>query len=207
MSDAATILEGVRVLPVLVIRELDHAAPLADALVAGGLRAVEVTLRSPVSIQAVAAMRRAAPELQVGAGTIRTVADVQAAKAAGADFLVSPGTTPALAEAFRDSGLPVIPGVATASEAMARADDGFTLLKFFPAERVGGVAALKDLAGPLPDLRFCPTGGIGEERIADYLALPNVVCVGGSWIAPEALQAAGDWAAIEANARRAAAFA
>lgn len=200
------ILHGVRVLPVLVVRDLAHAAPLARALAAGGSPAAEITLRSPASLEVIAAMRAAAPQLRVGAGTVLSQSDVDAAKAAGAQYLISPGSTPALLRSMTASGLPSIPGAATPSEAMALAEQGFELMKFFPAERSGGPAALKDLYGPLPRLRFCPTGGITEDKIEAYLACPNVVCVGGSWIAPESLLAAGDWGAIEANARRAAGY-
>jgi 2-dehydro-3-deoxyphosphogluconate aldolase/(4S)-4-hydroxy-2-oxoglutarate aldolase len=195
------------VLPVLVVRDVAHAEPLARALAAGGVTAAEITLRSPASLEVITAMRAAAPDLWVGAGTVLSAEDAAAAREAGAQFLISPGTTAALARALKESGLPSIPGIATASEAMARAEEGFTLMKFFPAERAGGPAALKDMHGPLPKLRFCPTGGITPDKVEAYLACPNVVCVGGSWIAPEALMDAGDWAAVEANARRASGFA
>ena len=207
MADTGDRLRRVGVLPVLVVREVAHAEPLARALVAGGVTAAEITLRAPAALAAITRMREAAPELWVGAGTVLSAADVDAAASAGAQFLISPGSTPALARAFSASGLPCLPGVATASEAMARAEEGFSLMKFFPAERSGGPAALRDLHGPLPKLRFCPTGGITPEKVDAYLACPNVVCVGGSWIAPEALMQAGDWAAVEANARRAAGYA
>jgi 2-dehydro-3-deoxyphosphogluconate aldolase/(4S)-4-hydroxy-2-oxoglutarate aldolase len=165
---------------------------------------VEVTLRTPAALDAIVAMRAAAPGLAVGAGTLLTPADVDAAVAAGADFLVSPGTTPALAQAFLASGLPSLPGVATASEAIARRAEGFAELKFFPAEAIGGTALLKSWLGPLPDLAFCPTGGISPAKATDYLALANVACIGGSWIASEASMDAQDWAGIEARAAAAA---
>lgn len=192
------------VIPVLEVERLDDAAPLAQALAAGGLRVIELTLRTACALEAVGAMKRAAPSLIVGMGTIRSRDDVKAAITAGADFLVSPGATPDLLAALK--GVPALPGVATASEAMGAAEAGFLALKFFPAEPAGGLAYLKALAGPLPDLVFCPTGGIDAARAADYLALSNVRCVGGSWIAPKAAIAAGDWRLIEANAGRAAAL-
>jgi 2-dehydro-3-deoxyphosphogluconate aldolase/(4S)-4-hydroxy-2-oxoglutarate aldolase len=192
------------VIPVLEVERLDDAAPLAQALAAGGLRVIELTLRTACALEAVGAMKRAAPSLIVGMGTIRSRDDVKAAITAGADFLVSPGATPDLLAALK--GVPALPGVATASEAMGAAEAGFQALKFFPAEPAGGLAYLKALAGPLPDLVFCPTGGIDAARAADYLALSNVRCVGGSWIAPKAAIAAGDWRLIEANAGRAAAL-
>lgn len=192
------------VIPVLEVERLDDAAPLAQALAAGGLRVIELTLRTACALEAVGAMKRAAPSLIVGMGTIRSRDDVKAAITAGANFLVSPGATPDLLAALK--GVPALPGVATASEAMGAAEAGFQALKFFPAEPAGGLAYLKALAGPLPDLVFCPTGGIDAARAADYLALSNVRCVGGSWIAPKAAIAAGDWRLIEANAGRAAAL-
>ena len=203
-AGAEALLDGVRVLPVLVVRNVEHAEPLARALMAAGVRAAEITLRTPAALEAIGRMRAAEPELRVGAGTLLSPADVEAAKAAGAQFLITPGTTPLLAGALKASGVPAIPGAATASEAMALAEQGFRLLKFFPAERAGGAAALRDLQGPLPHLRFCPTGGVSEEKVESYLSLNNVVCVGGSWVAPEAMMAAGDWAGVEAIARRAA---
>lgn len=200
--DAIMDLAGV--IPVLEVERLGDAAPLAQALAAGGLRVIELTLRTACALEAVGAMKRAAPSLIVGMGTIRSRDDVKAAITAGADFLVSPGATPDLLAALK--GVPALPGVATASEAMGAAEAGFQALKFFPAEPAGGLAYLKALAGPLPDLVFCPTGGIDAARAADYLALSNVRCVGGSWIAPKAAIAAGDWRLIEANAGRAAAL-
>lgn len=196
------IMEAASVIPVLEVERLADAAPLAKALADGGLRVVELTLRTACALDAMAEMKRAAPSLLVGMGTIRTGADVEKSLAAGADFLVSPGATPELLAAMRAG--PALPGVATASEAMAAADAGYRALKFFPAEPAGGLGFLRSLAGPLPDIRFCPTGGIDAERAADYLKLPNVPCVGGSWIAAKAMIATGDWKGIEANARHAA---
>jgi len=191
------------IVPVITIEDVAAAAPLAAALERGGLPVAEVTLRTPDALAALRAMKRAAPSLLVGAGTLRTPRDVEAAVAHGADFLVSPGTTPALERALLESGRLAIPGVATPSEALARAEAGFSLLKLFPAEAVGGRALLRSLAGPLPELRFVPTGGIDAARAPDYLALPNVVAIGGSWIAERSAIRSGDWAGIEARARAA----
>lgn len=191
------------VIPVLAVKRLGDAAPLARALAAGGLKVIELTLRTEVALDAMKAMQDAAPELLVGMGTVRTPEDAAKSAREGAAFLVSPGLTPALGEAMLATGLACLPGVATAGEAMAAREQGFEVLKFFPAEPAGGVAYLKALAGPLPDVRFCPTGSISRERAPDYLALANVVCVGGSWIATTADIDAGNWAAITANARAA----
>lgn len=196
------IMAAASVIPVLEVERLDDAAPLARALAAGGLKVVELTLRTAAALAALGEMKRAAPALLVGMGTIRTGEDVERSLAAGADFLVSPGASAALLRAMRDA--PALPGVATASEAMTAAEAGYRAMKFFPAEPAGGAAYLKSLAGPLPDLRFCPTGGITPERAGEYFALPNVPCVGGTWIATRAMIAAGDWTGIEANARKAA---
>ena len=192
------------VVPVLVVEDAATAAPLARALVAGGLRALEVTLRTPAALDAIRAMAEAVPDAVVGAGTLLTPEDVAAAKAAGARFGVSPGWTPRLLDAADKAGLPMLPGVATPSEAMLAAERGLTHLKFFPAEQSGGAPALKAWSGPLPNLSFCPTGGVTPGNAASYLALPNVVCVGGSWVAPKSLVEAGDWPRIEALAREAA---
>lgn len=194
------------VVPVLVVRDAARADGLARALVAGGLPALEVTLRTPAALEAIRAMA-AVPGGVVGAGTLLTPADVRAAKAAGARFGVSPGATPALIAACEDEGLPLLPGVATASEAMALLERGYDIVKLFPAEAVGGRNLLKSLGGPLPRIGFCPTGGITEATALDYLKLPNVVCVGGSWVAPDDEVAAGDWGAITARARAAAGLA
>lgn len=193
------------VVPVLVIEDVAHARPLAEALVAGGLPALEVTLRTPCALEAIRAMAEVAGGV-VGAGTLLTPADVAAAKAAGARFGVSPGATPALLAAAEAEGLPLLPGAATASEVMALLERGYDMAKFFPAANIGGAPALKALAGPLPQMGFCPTGGIGAANAADYLALPNVLCVGGSWVAPAHLMAAGDWAEIQSLAKAASAL-
>lgn len=191
------------VIPVLVIDEAAHARPLAEALVAGGLPVLEVTLRTPAALEAIGLMA-GVPGAVVGAGTVLGGADIAAARRAGARFCVTPGATGALLEAAEALEVPLLPGAATASEAMALAERGYDVLKFFPAAAAGGAAFLRALAGPLPQLRFCPTGGIGPETAADWLALPNVICVGGSWVAPRAALAAGDWARIVELARHAA---
>lgn len=200
------ILAKASVIPVLEIDALAKAAPLAAALADGGLEVVELTLRTPCALDALAAMKKEAPALIVGMGTVRGAADVKASIGAGADFLVSPGANVSLLGALAKSGVPALPGVATASEAMTAQDAGFGAVKFFPAEPAGGVAYLKSLAGPLPDLVFCPTGGIGAEKAKEYLALANVACVGGSWIATREMIAREDWAAVKANAAIAAAL-
>ena len=189
------------VIPVIVIHRLAHAVPLARALVAGGVRVLEVTLRTPVALQAMQAIAAEVPEAIVGAGTLRTPADVQAAVSAGCRFGVSPGYTTALGRACREVGLPLLPGVATASEVMAACDDGLRFLKFFPATAAGGVPVLKALAGPFPDVAFCPTGGITLQTAPEFLALPQVKVVGGSWLTPAPLLEAGDWAGITELAR------
>ena len=195
------VISAASVIPVLEVDRLEDAAPLARALEAGGLRVVELTLRTRAALEALGEMKRAARTLIVGMGTIRTGDDVERSLAASADFLVSPGAGADLLRAMNVA--PSLPGVATASEAMAAVEAGFRALKFFPAEPAGGAAYLKALAGPLPDILFCPTGGITPEKAPDYFALPNVACVGGTWIATRAMIAAGDWSGIEANARRA----
>ncbi|WP_121065494.1 bifunctional 4-hydroxy-2-oxoglutarate aldolase/2-dehydro-3-deoxy-phosphogluconate aldolase [Chachezhania antarctica] len=180
------------VIPVLVVHDTAAAIPLARALVDGGVPVLEVTLRTPNALDVIREMATV-PGAIVGAGTLLSAADVAAAKAAGAQFGVSPGATDALIEACRAEGLPLLPGAATASEVMKLREQGFRMLKFFPAEAVGGVAALKGLYGPLADMRFCPTGGVNPKNLADYLALPNVVCAGGSWLAPDDLVSEGRW--------------
>ena len=183
------------VVPVLVIDDLDHARPLAEALVKGGLPALEVTLRTPCALDAIRAMSQV-PGGVVGAGTLLTPADVKAAKAAGATFGVSPGATDRLIAACEDEGLPLLPGAVTASEIMALLERGYTVQKFFPAEQSGGAAFLKSIGSPIPQVSFCPTGGIGPTNAPDYLALKNILCVGGSWVAPKDAMARGDWAEI-----------
>jgi 2-dehydro-3-deoxyphosphogluconate aldolase/(4S)-4-hydroxy-2-oxoglutarate aldolase len=201
--DARPLLALAPVIPVLTIKDAAVAVPLARALVAGGLPVIEVTLRTPAALDAIRAIAREVPEAVVGAGTITRVEDIQAATAAGSRFLVSPGTPAALAEALAEVPVPVLPGCATVTEAMALAARGFTALKFFPAEPSGGAAFLKSLSGPLPGLVFCPTGGIDVAKAPTYLALANVGAVGGSWIVPDDALASGDFARIAALARAA----
>ena len=191
------------VVPVLIVHDAATAAPLAGALIAGGLPALEVTLRTPAALDAIRAMA-AVPGGIVGAGTLLTPADVHAAKAAGARFGVSPGATDALLAACEAEDLPLLPGAATATEAMRLLERGYDMLKFFPAEASGGAPALKALASPLPQITFCPTGGVSPSNAPDYLSLPNVACVGGSWVAPSDAIATGDWARITDLARTAA---
>ncbi len=206
MMKIEDILELASVIPVLEVGDLKAAAPLAEALAQGGLKVIEMTMRTPAAANALALMKKAVPGLIVGMGTIRSEIDIARSKDRGADFLVSPGAGPRLLATIAECGLPALPGVATASEAMAAREAGFAAMKFFPAEPAGGLSYLKSLAGPLPDIVFCPTGGISAERAPDYLALPNVACVGGSWIASKDMIAKGDWKTIEENARRAAAM-
>ncbi len=191
------------VVPVLVVEDVAHAGPLARALVKGGLPALEVTLRTPAALDAIRAMAEVEGGV-VGAGTLLTPADVKAAKAAGARFGVSPGATERILDACAEHELPLLPGAATASEIMALLEKGYTVQKFFPAEQAGGAAYLKSIGSPLPQVKFCPTGGITLAKARDYLALPNILCVGGSWVAPKAAMAAGDWAAITSLAAEAA---
>ncbi|NDY92419.1 bifunctional 4-hydroxy-2-oxoglutarate aldolase/2-dehydro-3-deoxy-phosphogluconate aldolase [Ideonella livida] len=183
------------VIPVIVIDRLEDAVPLAQALVAGGVKVLEVTLRTPVALKAIEAMSAVEGAI-VGAGTIRSAADARAAKAAGAVFGVSPGYTAEVGAACREVGLPLLPGVATASEVMAAQADGLNFLKFFPATAAGGIPMLKALAGPFPDVVFCPTGGISLATAPDFLALPNVKVCGGSWLTPADAVKSGDWARI-----------
>jgi 2-dehydro-3-deoxyphosphogluconate aldolase/(4S)-4-hydroxy-2-oxoglutarate aldolase len=194
------------VIPVLTVTELDHAVPLARALFAGGLRVLEITLRSSVALAAIEAMRKALPDAIVGAGTLTRAVDFAAAGKAGAQFGVTPGLTPELSAAARGARFPLLPGVMTPTELIAARAAGFNVLKLFPAQQAGGIAMLKALGAPFPDVLFCPTGGITRATAPEFLALPNVVCVGGSWLAPAAMLAAGDWDGIEALARDAAAL-
>jgi len=194
------------VIPVIVIDRVDDAVPLARALVEGGVRVLEVTLRTPTALACIEAMARAVPEAIVGAGTVRSAADARAARDAGCAFAVSPGHTAPVAQACREAGLPLLPGVATASEVMAASADGHTFLKFFPAAAAGGIAMLKALAGPFPDVVFCPTGGITVETAPQFLALPNVKVCGGSWLTPADAVGARDWARVARLAREASAL-
>lgn len=191
------------VIPVVVLHRAGDAVPLARALVAGGVRVLEVTLRTPAALACIEAIAQEVPEAIVGAGTIRTPAEAHAARQAGSAFGVSPGYTREVAQACRDVGLPLLPGVATASEVMAACAEGFRFLKFFPATAAGGIPMLKALAGPFPDVVFCPTGGITPHTASDFLALPNVRVCGGSWLTPADAVDAGDWARITALAHAA----
>jgi 2-dehydro-3-deoxyphosphogluconate aldolase/(4S)-4-hydroxy-2-oxoglutarate aldolase len=194
------------VVAVVVIDKLGDAVPLARALVGGGVRAIEVTLRTPVALEAIRAIAADVEGAVVGAGTLLTPKDLRVAEEAGARFGVSPGVTPALLDAADDSMLPYLPGAATATEAMQLFERGYTLQKFFPATPAGGPEYLRSLASPLPGIRFCPTGGISAATARDWLALPNVVCIGGSWMTVEKLVRAGEWTAVETLAREAAAL-
>ncbi|NDP40941.1 MAG: bifunctional 4-hydroxy-2-oxoglutarate aldolase/2-dehydro-3-deoxy-phosphogluconate aldolase [Rhodoferax sp.] len=198
---ALQVMQDAPVIPVIVLNDLAHAVPMARALVAGGIRMLEVTLRTPQALACIEAIAREVPEAVVGAGTVRSRADAQAAAMAGARFAVSPGFTPAVGQACRDVGLALLPGVATGSEIMQALEAGFTELKFFPALQAGGAAMLKAWSGPFFDVRFCPTGGVTLQNAPDLLVLPNVLCVGGSWLVPFDALAQGDWARITELAR------
>ncbi|GGY45825.1 bifunctional 4-hydroxy-2-oxoglutarate aldolase/2-dehydro-3-deoxy-phosphogluconate aldolase [Streptomyces djakartensis] len=200
----ASLLDLAPVVPVVVIEDAERAVALARALVAGGLPAIEVTLRTPAALDAIREIAREVPDAVVGAGTVISPAQVGDAVAAGARFLVSPGWTDVLLGEMRGSGVPFLPGVSTTSEVVALLERGVREMKFFPAEAAGGTAYLKSLSGPLPQARFCPTGGIGPAAAPDYLALPNVACVGGSWMLPPDAVAQHDWGRVEALARAAA---
>lgn len=200
-----SVLDLAPVVPVVVLDDAADAVPLARALVNGGLPAIEVTLRTPAALDAIRAIAAGVPDAVVGAGTVLSAAAVTDAVSAGARFLVSPGWTDTLLNALRDSGVPFLPGVSTASEVVALLERGVTEMKFFPAEAAGGTAYLSSLAGPLPRARFCPTGGITAAKAPSYLALPNVGCVGGTWMIPPDALAAKDWDRVEALAREASA--
>jgi 2-dehydro-3-deoxyphosphogluconate aldolase/(4S)-4-hydroxy-2-oxoglutarate aldolase len=205
-ADPTALVARTPVIPVLTIERAADAVPLARALVAGGLPVIEVTLRTAAAIEAIKAIAAQVPDCVVGVGTVVRVADIAAAISAGAKYLVSPGTPPELAAALAEASVPVLPGCATVSEAMALSARGFKVLKFFPAEASGGIAWLKSVGAPLPDIKFCPTGGIDSRNAAAYLACPNVIAVGGSWVAPKDALAAGDFARITELARAAAAL-
>lgn len=203
LPDPRPLIAATPVIPVLTIERAADAVPLAKALAAGGLSVIEVTLRTPAAIEAIRVVSTEVPSMVVGAGTVVKEADIEASVKAGARYLVSPGTPVSLADALMRSPVPVIPGCGTVSEAMALADRGFAVLKFFPAETAGGIAWLKSVAAPLPNLRFCPTGGIDMKNAAAYLALPNVLAIGGSWVAPKDAVASGDFARVTALSREA----
>ena len=197
---ALQVMQDSPVIPVIVLTDIGQAVQMARSLVAGGIRMLEVTLRTPQALACIEAIARDVPEAAVGAGTVRNAADVQASAMAGARFIVSPGYTTALGQACRDADLPLLPGVATGSEIMMAQEDGLTELKFFPAMQAGGPAMLKAWGGPFGDVRFCPTGGVNAANALDFLALPNVVCVGGSWLTPPDALARGNWAQVTALA-------
>jgi 2-dehydro-3-deoxyphosphogluconate aldolase/(4S)-4-hydroxy-2-oxoglutarate aldolase len=200
---ALQVMQDAPVIPVIVLHDVAHAVPMARALVAGGIRMLEVTLRTPQALACMAAIANEVEGAVVGAGTVRSAADATAAAKAGARFAVSPGYTPAVGQACRDQGLPLLPGVATGSEIMMAQEDGYTELKFFPAMQAGGPGMLKAWSGPFLDVKFCPTGGVTPGNALEFLSLPNVACVGGSWLVPADALAQGDWARIEALAREA----
>lgn len=203
---AQEVMRDAPVIPVIVLHDVRHAVPMARALVEGGICMLEVTLRTPQALDCMRAIASEVPEAVVGAGTVRSAADAEAAARAGARFAVSPGFTPAVGRACRDQGLPLLPGVATGSEIMLAQEEGHAALKFFPALQAGGAAMLKAWSGPFGDVVFCPTGGISPGNAAEFLALPNVACVGGSWLVPGDALAQGDWARITRLAREAAAL-
>ena len=200
---ALQVMQDAPVIPVIVLNDVAHAVPMARALVAGGIRMLEVTLRTSQALACIEAIAKQVPEAIVGAGTVRNAADAKAAANAGAKFAVSPGYTPAVGQACRDEGLSLLPGVATGSEIMMAQEDGYTELKFFPAMQAGGPAMLKAWGGPFFDVRFCPTGGVTAQNASEFLSLSNVACVGGSWLVPAEALAKGDWARIEKLAREA----
>jgi 2-dehydro-3-deoxyphosphogluconate aldolase/(4S)-4-hydroxy-2-oxoglutarate aldolase len=200
---ALQVMQDAPVIPVIVLNDVAHAVPMARALVAGGIRMLEVTLRTSQALACIEAIAKEVPEAIVGAGTVRNAADAKAASNAGAKFAVSPGYTPSVGQACRDEGLSLLPGVATGSEIMMAQEDGYTELKFFPAMQAGGPAMLKAWGGPFFDVRFCPTGGVTAQNASEFLSLSNVACVGGSWLVPAEALAKGDWARIEMLAREA----
>lgn len=203
MIDTQTLTSHGPVIPVIVLHRMEHAVPMAEALLEGGVLVLEVTLRTPVALQCIEAIAKAVPRAVLGAGTLRSAADARAARDAGCVFGVSPGYTRAIGAACREAGLALLPGVATASEVMAANADGLTFLKFFPAVPAGGVPMLKALHGPFPDVAFCPTGGLTPDNAPQFLALPNVRVCGGSWLTPADAVEQGDWARITRLAREA----
>ena len=203
MTTPADLLELSPVMPVVVLDDVEHAVPVAQALLRGGIRVIEVTLRTPAALASIERIAASVPDSVVGAGTVTAPGHAKQAADAGARFIVTPGATDGLLDAVAATGLPYLPGVSTVSEAMRAAERGCTVLKFFPAEAAGGTAYLKSIHGPLPGLRFCPTGGITVDSAPKYLALPNVGCVGGSWLTPADALAAGDWSRVETLAAEA----
>ena len=207
MTSIPDILAMGPVMPVIVIDDSSKAVPLAQALIDGGIRTIEITLRTPAALESIRAVADACPDILIGAGTVTNEALATSARDAGARFLVSPGTTDAVIKGAADAGLPLLPGAASVSEIMRLMDAGFSAIKFFPAAAAGGLSFVKSLASPLAGLQVCPTGGISLDSARDWLSLPNVPCVGGSWIAPQTMISAGDLRTITANARAAAALA
>lgn len=196
-----------RVVPVIVLQDPAHAVPLAHALIEGGIDVMEITLRSDAALKSIEAVAKAVPQMHTGAGTVTRVGEVQQVIDAGASFALSPGATDALIEAVKSARLPFMPGVMTPGEVMHRREQGFTLMKLFPAQQAGGIAMLKALGAPIPDVQFCPTGGVSPDNLGDFLKLPNVAMAGGSWLTPADALAAGDWTRITRLAREATALA
>ncbi|MGH8033373.1 MAG: bifunctional 4-hydroxy-2-oxoglutarate aldolase/2-dehydro-3-deoxy-phosphogluconate aldolase [Luteimonas sp.] len=205
-TTAERLLRAAGILPVVTVDSVDQALRLADALLAGGLTSIELTLRTPAALAALAALKKSLPNIVIGAGTVLTTEQMRQSIDAGADFLVTPGTPPALADALALAAIPVVPGGATPSEFLALMARGFRICKLFPANAVGGLAMLKGLAGPLAELKLCPTGGVSESNAAEFLAQANVVCVGGSWMVPKEWLAAGDYARVRETSAKAAAL-
>lgn len=203
---AEQLLRAAGILPVVTVHTLDEARKVSAALLEGGLPAIELTLRTPVAMEALAMLKKELPDIVIGAGTVLTVEQMQQAIDAGADFLVTPGTPSALADALAAAPIPVVPGAATPTEFLALMARGFRVCKLFPASAVGGLAMLKGLAGPISELKICPTGGITEDNAAEFLAQPNVVCIGGSWMVPKAWLDAGEWHKVTASSAKAAAI-
>ncbi|HJR74740.1 MAG TPA: bifunctional 4-hydroxy-2-oxoglutarate aldolase/2-dehydro-3-deoxy-phosphogluconate aldolase [Luteimonas sp.] len=205
-TQAERLLRDAGILPIVTVDSIDQARRLADALLAGGLRSIELTLRTPVALEALSVLKKSLPEIVIGAGTVLTEAQIRGSIDAGADFLVTPGTPATLADALAKAPLPVVPGAATPTEFLALMARGFRVCKLFPASAVGGLAMIKGLAAPLAGLKLCPTGGIGEKDAAEYLAQSNVACIGGSWMVAKEWLAAGDYAKVTESAARAAAI-
>lgn len=201
---AERLLRAAGILPVVTVHSLDEARNVSKALLEGGLPAIELTLRTPVAMEALAVLKRELPDIVIGAGTVLTVEQMEQSIAAGADFLVTPGTTPEMADALANADVPVVPGAATPTELLSLMARGFRVCKLFPASAVGGLAMLKGLAGPLSELKLCPTGGIGEDTAADYLSQPNVVCIGGSWMVPKPWLEKGQWDKVRESSAKAA---
>lgn len=203
---AEQLLRAAGILPVVTVHTLDEARRVSEALLAGGLPAIELTLRTPVAMEALAMLKRELPDIVIGAGTVLSVEQMQRSIDAGADFLVTPGTTAEMADALAAAPVPVVPGAATPTELLSLMARGFRVCKLFPASAVGGLAMIKGLAGPLSELKLCPTGGIGEDTAADYLSQPNVVCIGGSWMVPKGWLDAGEWDKVRESSAKAAAI-